>query len=155
MPTQVFNIAKKGLLDGTIDLNDGTVRAVLVMTNTSVDTQEDVTTVSGFATLDEMNGSGFTWGHGGTGRKSPTVAVAQNDTDDRADVSCTPNPLTWASLGAGARSVQGILFLKVGTTNDNDAIPLFFLNFTPAAANGEDFKVNFDGGATDHVLRLS
>jgi len=161
MASYVFNIAKKMLLDATLDLDADTIKLTLVMTNSTILTAttdnsgteaQDLDTVSAVTTLDEMDGSGFTWGHGGTGRKTlANISVTVDDTDDEGVFDNTVD-LTWSSLGAGARDVAGALLHRAGTTDDSDAIPIAFIDFTDTPANGGDFTVQF---ATEGILNLN
>lgn len=151
MADVVFNIAKKMLLDATLDLDTDTLKAVLVMTNTTADTEIDADTVSAITTLDEYDGSGFTWGHGNTGRKtvgSKTVTV--DDTDDEGVFDSTAD-ITWSSLGAGTRANQGMLLIREGTTNDTDAIPIAFFDAS-FTGNGGDVTIQFNA---EGILNLN
>lgn len=149
-----YNIAKSGFLDGTVNADTDVIKAILVMTNTTADTEIDSDTVDDISTLDEMDGSGFTWGHGNDGRKTLSITVSTDDSNDRGDANAGAST-TWASLGAGTRSVQGVLLAKEGPTNDTDAVPIVYLDFAaPVAANGQDFVVNWDAGAGD-VFRIT
>ena len=116
------------------------------MTNTTGDTDFEANTVSGIGTLDEMDGSGFTWGFAGTGRKTMTITLTEitggADTgylriDDTTDT-------VWSSLGAGPRSVQGVLFYK-HDTSDAISVPVAWIEFaSPFTANGGDLTVQWD-----------
>jgi len=137
-----YPVAITSMGTGALDLDAATLKAVLVMTNTTADTDTTVDTVSAITTLDEMDGSGFTWGHGNDGRKTlSNVTVSDNGTtmtfDNTAD-------LTWASLGVGARSITGVLIIKEGTADDTTAIPICFLEVTDTAANGGDITISFN-----------
>lgn len=151
-----FNIAKAGLLGltgGALDPETDTLKAILVMTNFSAD--QDDNTVSAFSALDEMDGSGFNWGHSQSGRKTLAVTTTVDDSSDRGDVNVDAGTTTWASLGAGTRSVAGVVICKEGSANDTTAVPYVFLEFaSPVAANGEDFTVQWDAGSGD-IFRIT
>lgn len=137
MATHVFNEAKRALLAGELDLNGHDIRAMLVMTNTTVDTENDgISTISQFTTLDEFNGSGYT-------RKAlANEAVNKDDGNDRAEFDA--DDVTWTALGAGSRSVQGVLIYR-HVTNDADSVPICFLEFATAKTpDGSDFVLQFD-----------
>lgn len=151
MASQMFNIAKNGVMDGTIDLDTDTLIAVLCMTNTTADTEIDVDTVSALADLDEFDGSGFTWGWGNTGRKAlASRSVTVDDANDRAKFDAAD--ITWASLGAGTRSAAGVLIIKKGAADDTDAIPICWNEFsTPIVANGGPLVATFDALGLLHL----
>lgn len=150
-----YNIAKSSFLNGDVNVDSDTIKAILCMTNTTSDTEIDVDNVDALTLLDEMDGSGFTWGHGNTGRKTLATTIVTNDASDRAEVNIAALSTTWATLGAGTRSVQGVLIAKEGSANDTTAIPLVYLDFAaPVAANGQDFVVNWDAGAGD-IFRIT
>lgn len=129
-----------------------TIKCTLLMTNTTADTEEDAATVSAFSTLDEMDGSGFTWGHGNTGRKTLTITPTHDTTNNRAEFTVSGGSTTWASLGAGTRSVQGALIFSEGTSDDTDAYPIAWVEFSsPFTANGTDFTINWDSEGVFHI----
>ena len=60
MAPLVYNEFKRGNAAGEIDLNADDIRIALVMTNTTVDTENDaITTIDDFTTLDEMDGANY------------------------------------------------------------------------------------------------
>jgi len=145
MASLVFNIAKSGLMDGTIDLNSHDIRCALLMTNTTADTDTDVDTVSAITTLDECNSSGYA-------RVALTgEAVNTDDTNDRAEFDA--NDVSFTGLGGNAsRDIQGVLVYK-HVTDDTDSIPICFVDFTadiPSTATQIDIPWNSEG-----ILQLS
>lgn len=132
MANFVYTYAKKGLMDATIDLT-GDIRALLVMTNTTADTDEDAQTISGITTLDELDGAGY-------GRKALTSeAVAADTANDRGEF--TASDITFPNVSAGTRAVQAmVLYLHV--TNDTDSIPIAYID----TATGVTFNITPNGG---------
>lgn len=122
MASLFFNVAKKGLMDGSIDLDTDDIRVALVMTNTTTDTEQTVTTVSGFATLDECNATGYS--RQVIGGKS----VTQDNANHRGVFS--GNQVVFSGLsGDASRNIQGALIYKhVGADSSN--IPICFSEFT-------------------------
>jgi len=147
----MYNIAKKGVMDGTIDLDTDTIVGILCMTNTTADTEIDADTVSAITTLDEFDGSGFTWGWGNTGRKAlASRAVTADDGNDRGEFDAAD--INWASLGAGTRSAKGVLIVKKGAADDTTAIPIAWVEFaSPIAANGGDLTMQIDAQGLIHL----
>lgn len=136
-----YPVALTKMAEGDLDLEADTIKAILVMTNTTADTDTGADNVDAITTLDEMDGSGFTWGHGNTGRKTLSNITASDDGttftfDNTADI-------TWSTLGAGTRSITGVLIAKEGTADDTTAIPICFLEVTDTAANGGDITIAF------------
>lgn len=110
------------------------IRAALVMTNTTVDTETDVEFVSGFTTLDEMDGANYA-------RETLTGEASNEDLgNDRAEF--TVNALTFPALGNGTRQVEGVLIFKF-VTNDADSVPIAFVDPTgwPLNPGGADLTV--------------
>jgi hypothetical protein len=122
-----------GLLNPTVLTGD--VRALIPMTNTTADTEEDTEFISGFTTLDEYDGSAYV-------RKALTSeAFAVDTVNNRFKFS--GDALTWSTLGAGTR--QGAaLVIYLHVTNDADSKPLFYIDGTgfPFTGNGADITFN-------------
>jgi len=151
MANAVYNIFKAGVMDGTVDLDTHVIKLILVMTNTTADTDIDADTVSAITTLDEYDGSGFTWGHGGTGRKTlGSIVISADDTDDEGVFDSTVD-VTWASLGAGTRANQGILIAKEGAADDTTAIPIAYIDAS-FTGNGGDVTIQW---AAEGILNLN
>lgn len=137
MSNFVYNEAKKQFLTGGIDLSTDDIRVILVMTNTTADTEDDKNTISGFTTLDEMDGSGYS-------RQALTSeAVNEDAANDRAEFDAA-DP-TFASLGAGTRQVAGAIIYQ-HVTNDADSIPICWIdtNGFPFTADGTNFTLQFN-----------
>lgn len=129
-----------GLLNPTVLTGD--VRAALVMSNTTADTEVDAEFMAAFTTLDEYDGASY------ARVALTTEAFAADLASDRFKFSC--DPITFATLGVGTRQCVGmILYLHV--TNDADSKPLFYIDGTgwPFDGNGEDvtFTPHADGAA--------
>jgi hypothetical protein len=121
-----------GLINSTVLTGD--IRAALVMTNTTADTEVDTEFMAGFGTLDEMDGSGYA-------RVALTgEAFAVDLANDRWEF--TSSAFTFTAVGAGTRQVQGLL-LYLHVTNDADSKPLMYIDGTgfPFTANGEDIVI--------------
>ncbi len=153
MANAIFNIFKKDVMDGTVDLDTNTLKALLVMTNTTADTEIDIDTVSALTTLDEMDGAGYTGGHGGADRLTlANVSVTVDDTDDEGVFDNTVD-LTWTSISNGTRSVQGCLIIKEGAADDTTAIPIVYLDFAaPITPGGGNIVEQF---AAEGILNLN
>jgi hypothetical protein len=137
MSNFVYTITKSGLMNGTIDLDTQDIRAMLVMTNTTADTENTKTTISGFTTLDEMDGAGYS-------RQALTSeAVATDNTNDRGEF--TAADITFSNVAAGTRDVAGCILYRFITT-DADHIPIAWIDTAgslafPLTPNGGNIKI--------------
>lgn len=127
MPSTIPNSAKANLINGTIDLNSDDIRARLVMTNTTCDTEIDaIAKVSNYTTIDTCDASGY------ADVQLDTETVTANDTDNRAEFK-TATDIVFSGLGANAsRNYQGILLYKYVAGGDANCYPLAFIEFTSA-----------------------
>ena len=131
MANFVYTTAKKGLMDGTIDLNSHDIRALLVMTNTTCDTEEDKTFIDQFTTLDELDATNYA-------RVALTSeAVAADDGNDRGEF--TADAIVFSTvLNDGTRQVAGLVLFRF-VTNDADSIPIAYIDdgapYTPGGGD--------------------
>lgn len=112
------------------------LRMMLVMTNTTADTEEDTEFIAGFTTLDEMDGASY------ARQALANEAINEDLANDRAEADAD-NP-TFATLGAGTRDVAGAI-VYVHATTDADSWPLGYIDdIFPFTANGGDLTVNLN-----------
>lgn len=112
----------------------GDVRALLVMSDTTVIADRDAEFLDDITDLDEYDGSGYA--REALAAESFAVDLANDRWIFDAD------PIVFAALGVGTRQCVGmILYLHV--TDDTDSKPLKFIN-------GTGFP--FDGAGTDVTL---
>jgi hypothetical protein len=89
-------------------------RILLVMTNTTADTEKLATTLSAFTTLDEFDGSGY------TRLDLAGLSVVQDDANLRAEIAAS-NGTFGSTVAAGTRSIQGmVVYIRVDGTAAND-----------------------------------
>lgn len=141
----VYTNAKRALLAGELDLDAHDIRVMLVMTNTTADTEEDVSTISAFTTLDEFNGSGYA-------RQALTGEAVTADNPGNFG-KFDANDAAFGTLGAGARNIQAALVYR-HITNDSDSIPIAFVDSGgfPFTANGSTFTIQWNSGG---ILQLT
>ena len=138
MASFVYTYAKTKLLSGDLDLNAHDIRLMLVMTNTTADTEADKVFVGDFTTLDEMDGANYV-------RKAlANEAVAADEANDRGEF--TADPVTWTALGAGTRNVQGAILFRF-VTNDADSIPIAWIDSGGFPFTGTGIDVTFTPNA--------
>ena len=116
-----------------LDAAGDSIRASLHMTNTSIDTEEDVTVNSGFTTSDEFDGSGYAAG----GQVLDNQIVNTDNANDRGEFNADDE--VFATLGNGTRQIAGTLIYKFNTTWA-DSIPLAWIEsggfpFDPNSGN--------------------
>ncbi len=144
--SQVFNIFKQDIGNGTIDLDTDTdLKAMLVMTNSSSGSSadRDFDTISSITTLDEFVATGYTGGHGGAGRRAlASKAHVVDDANDRAEFDF--DDITWTALGSASRSIEGALIFKENTS-DGTSVPLFYIKWpSPIATTGGNVTMQID-----------
>lgn len=140
----------KGLqkvLDGTVDLDDDTIKCSLMTDGYTPDYAADEFMDESGANDpidEELNyGGGDTYGyyagHGHSGRKTLTVALSvisgpyvKMDADDQ----------TWSTLNAALDDIKAAIIHTEGTANDTDAALLLYIAFDPVFdPNGSDFNL--------------
>lgn len=126
----VYTEAKRAILAGEVDFDAATIKFKLVMTATTVDTEQDEANLAGFTTLDEYDGANY------VEKTLASKVVVADDPNDRGEF--TADPVTWSALGAGASAAQGILmYLELGGATLD--MPLAFLDDDfPFTGNGSD-----------------
>jgi len=119
MANFIFNEAKRALAAGELDLDTDDLRLMLVMTNTTADTEDDVNFVGSFTTLDEYDGASYA-------RQAIAGKVINEDAaNNRAELDGTDTVFT--SLGAGTRQAQAAVLYK-HVTNDADSVPIAYFD---------------------------
>lgn len=144
MASLINNYFKERVAEGTIDLDTDTLKILLVDTTTTVDTDSDAQTLSGYVTLGEFNGANYA---------VKTISVTSSAVDtvnnryelDGADV-------TYTALGVGTNSVQGVLLYKhVDGTDANDQ-PIAFIEFgSNLTPDGSDVTIAWDAEGILHL----
>ena len=141
MANFIYNEAKRRFLRGLIDMQ-GDIRVLLVMTNTTADTEDDVNTIGGFTTLDEFDGSGYSSG----GQELDNEVVTEDAANNRAEASADNE--TFSTEGAGSRNAQAAI-IYLFDTDLSSSIPIAYIDAGgfPFAANGGDitFQWNAEG----------
>jgi hypothetical protein len=132
--------AKLKLAKGDLDFDTADIRAKLCMTNTTADTDQDATNLTGITTIDEYDGSGY------TEIDFAGAATAADNANDRAEIDYSDGSFG-SAVGAGTRSWEGILiYCRVDGTAAND-FPVAWIDLTNANGNGGavNLTVNAEG----------
>lgn len=138
--TEMMNAAGQDL-----DAGGTTLKLMLVMTNTTADTEEDVNTVAGFTTLDEYAGAGYT--SGGVTLTTKALIETAGGGAHTGKTTLDADDVTYTALVAGARQIQAAVLIRwTGTTGDS--IPLAYYEPTgfPFTADGGDRTVRWPAG---------
>lgn len=151
----VFNIAKLGIAQGTIDMDTDQFDCLLLTTSpaTTMDTAAyDHDTVSAvLGDVDFVEASDATYTTTTNGRRAITIATATEDSgNDEVDVKFTQDGnggiATWTSVNN--ETYTGLLIYKrstaLGSANDATATPICFCDLTSnVVANGGDVTITF------------
>lgn len=135
-----YTPAKQKLAKGDLDFDTLDVRAILCMSNTTADTDQDAATISAIGTLDEYDGSGYS-------RIDFAGAVVNQDAaNNRAEIDYSDGSFG-TTVAAGTRNWVGIIYYQhVDGTAAND-IPIAWKDLTAANGNGGavNLTVNAEG----------
>lgn len=119
--------AKVGLWNGNIILSTHDIRTIVVMSNTTADTDTTATFVADFGTLDEYDGTNY------SRQALASEAVNQDTPNSRAEFDA--NDAAYGTVGLplspGTRSVVGLVIFRF-VTNDADSRVIFFIDLLPA-----------------------
>jgi len=129
MASRIYNEALRAIAAGEIDLNAADIRAKLLMSNTTADTENDgVVEVADITTLDVCDAAGY------ADIDMAGLAVNVDDPNDRAEFDA--NDLVFSGLGGDAtRNAVGVLlYVYIDGTAANDKV-LAFIEFTSAISN--------------------
>lgn len=148
MASGAYQYGMSKILDGTIDLDTTTLKIMLLASSYTYNPDHD-----GVDDLTEISGaSGYTGGFGGAGRKTATVAISVDNTNNKVIVTFTD--LTWTALGTGATIGGAALVREI--TNDAGSIPICFFDLTDTPTNGGDITIDFAAaGANGGNLQLA
>lgn len=142
MASFFYTTGLKECLDGTIDLDTNTIKLLLV-TSSYTPNKDDLVVDAGGANdvVDhEINVTGYTRGWGGAGRKTATITISANLTNDRVDIAI--GDLTWTALGTGA-TIAGAVLVKEGGANDTTSRLIAYFDVTDTPTNGGDITLDF------------
>ena len=136
-----YGLLKIGLGDVHWDTDD--IRLILVMTNTTADTERDKTFIDQFTTLDEFDGGGSHPPAFGSREALANQAMAVDEANDRAEFDADDH--TVSSIPAGTRAIQGII-VYLHVTNDAASVPLLWIDTGgfPFTANGGNLVLSWN-----------
>lgn len=135
MASIVYTPAKGDILRAQHDFDaPGDFRIILVMTNTTGDTDQDAEFVGDITTLDECDGANYV-------RKALANEVVTDDAPNNRGEFDADN-ITWTALGAGTRQNAGMILYR-HVTNDADSPVIAYIDTGgfPFSGNGGDVSV--------------
>lgn len=141
MANFVYNVAKKQLVDGDLDLNlPDDIRVLLLEAATDEDPDDaTVSAVLGRAGTTELTSTGYS-------RQALTgETTSQDDPNDRAEFDADDAVFSGVSQ-AGSETVVAYLVYK-HVTDDTDSIPILFVDTAtglPLTPNGSDITIQWD-----------
>ena len=136
MASFVYNEFKRAIAAGEIALDTDTISVRLVMSTTTVDTEND-----GIATLSDFNSIAVCNGANYVDKNLADLAVTKVDGSDLAKFDATD--VTWTALGVGGATTQGALIYK-NLSSDSDNVPIAFIEFASAVTHdGSDFTIQW------------
>lgn len=134
----VYTNAKRALLAGEINLATDDMRVMLVMSDTTTDTEKDKSSFAGFTTTDEYDGSGYS----SPGLPLSNQSVTADDPNLRGEFDSTDEP-AW-TLGIGSRQCVGFILYKFDTDLAT-SIPVAFYD-------GAGFPFDGSGGLVGFIF---
>jgi len=141
MASAVPNSAKTRLMNGGLNLASDDIRARLVMTNTTCDTEVDaINDLADYTTIDVADATSYA-------DVELTESVAVDEVNNRAEFDATD--ISFSGLGGDAtRAYQGVLLYKYVDGTDANDLPVAFIEFTatiPATATQVNVQWNAEG----------
>jgi len=140
MANFVFTEFKRAVSEGEIDLNaTDDIRVLLVMSNTTADTEEDADTIGGITTLDEYDGASYSSG----GEALTGEVVNEDNANDRAEFDATD--ATFSTLGVGTRQAQAAIVYK-WITSVSLSMPIAYIDTGgfPFDGNGGNVTIQWN-----------
>lgn len=132
MASFVYTPALTRMGAATFDWVGADIRTLLVMSNTTADTDQDVENIADIGTLDEDDGANY------TRKAAANEAQAQDDANNRSELSF--DPITWTALGNGTRAIVGmVIYLHV--TNDTDSLLIAYVDLGTINPGGADLTI--------------
>lgn len=146
MASTTTNKLRQLLLNNGIDLLADTLKVALLSTAYTPNPDHDFFSS---ASANELSGTGYTGGFGGSGRK--TLASKAVTKDDAADVAyLDAADVTWTAINAGT---VGFLAIIKEVTSDADSPLLCIVDVSPdVATNGGDYTITW---AADGIFKLT
>lgn len=138
-PTGVYPQGWLKILNRTVDLVGGTIKAALVATGYTYNTSDEF-----MSSITELpNGTGYVGGFAGSGRKTFASKAIANDAGN-SRIEFTAADVVWPGINAG---IIGGVVIYASMSADGDSHLIAFDNVTDTATNGGaiTYGVNVEG----------
>ena len=141
----IYDEAKRAIAAGEIDFDaPDDFRCVLVMTNTTLNTESGINTIGAASTVDYCDGANHA---SGVGHAISGDSLTEDAGNNRAEFTATN--LTISSLGAGTRQNKALIFAKWSSQDMDSSVPIAYIDTGgfPFDGNGGDvtFSWNAEG----------
>jgi len=129
-----YNLAKKQILDGTLDLVNDSIKVMLCTSSYVADADDDYVDAGGVndAVDHELSGTGYTagWGNGtpGDGRQTLASKVFTEDDTNNWGKFDAADP-AWTSLAADCGNASQLLMIKEGGADDTTSLLIAHYDF--------------------------
>ena len=122
-------------------------RAMLVMSNTTTDTEEDAQTLSDFTTIDECDGTGY------AELDLASLSVAYDSTNDRLVIDAADGDFDGGgdTVGASTRDITRILVYRYVDGTDANDVPWFSIDVGPYAPVGGAIDVTWNSTGIAYI----
>jgi hypothetical protein len=146
MANFTYDNAKLLFLTGGLNLATEDVRVCLVMSNSTTTTEVGATTMAGFTTLDQYDGSGYSAG----GAPLIGEATSLDSTNHRAIFDA--NDLTFTALGVGSRPCKAAIVYCFRSTF-GASIPLYYVDTGgwPFSGNGSNVTIQWNAAGVGQI----
>ena len=147
----VYNQFKHLESNGTIDLLTDTLKVMLVGSTYSA-TADDSFVNPSIAGGQELSGTNYAGGYGGSGRKTlSSKVITRDDVNDRAEFSAAP--VTWTAINAGT-AAAAVIIRERSLTGDTMSELIAYINTGgfPITTNGGDLTLTWNA---EGILQLS
>lgn len=143
MADLTYNLGRTDLADGTYDFINDVIKGALVASGYVPNKNDDYMDDGGANDPidEELDGTGYAKGFAGSGRKTLSMSVVEDDANDRAEITFTA--ITWTGIDAGTADA----FIMYHHITSDTASTLIAYNDSggwPIVLNGGDLTVTPD-----------
>lgn len=141
-----YNKGLAALMHGDFSLLSSGIKIMLLKTSYTYDPDHDFVNQ-----LSEISATNYTGGFGGSGRKTLSVTVSEDDTNNRG--KAVFSNVTWSALGGAVNDTVGAAVIFHEGTSDADSVLIAYFDLADTATNGSDFTLSMD--ASNGNLRIN
>jgi hypothetical protein len=144
MASLTYNLGRKEILDGTIDLGADVIKAMLVTSSYVANVDNDFVDDAGANDpIDhELSGTGYAAGFAGAGRKTlGSIAITEDDTNDTAEFNAAN--LTWTGIDAGTAAAV-IIYRHLTSDALSTMIAYIDTGGFPVVTNSGDLTITWN-----------